>query len=169
VGFKAYPEWVTTGHRIAEVARRSGFTPATLRYYEEIGLLPAPQRTGGGYRAYDDRALDRLAFITRAKQLGCTLEEIIDLSIAWEGGQCGPIQDRLRTVVAAKLTGAQTRIVELMTLTEELQVAASALELHRPTGRATTAVAAPRWHRPRHRCCSAPSRRPPRRCLPPAR
>jgi MerR family copper efflux transcriptional regulator len=72
----------TPGLRIAEVARRSGFSPATLRYYEDIGLLPATSRTRGGYRAYDERTLERLAFIARAKQLGCSLEEIADLTMA---------------------------------------------------------------------------------------
>jgi DNA-binding transcriptional MerR regulator len=51
---------VTIGFRIADVDRRSGFTPATLRYYEDIGLLPTPDRSGGGYRMYDDHTLDRL-------------------------------------------------------------------------------------------------------------
>jgi DNA-binding transcriptional MerR regulator len=123
-----------SGLRIADVARRSGFTPATLRYYEEIGLLPAPVRTAGGYRSYDDTALAHLAFIARAKELGCTLDEISELSIAWDGGRCGPVQDRLRELVAAKLTDARTRIAELVTLTAELQQAASALERHRPEG-----------------------------------
>ena len=91
------------------MARRSGFTPATLRYYEEIGLLPPPSRTASGYRSYGDDALDRLAFIARAKQLGCALEEIRDLSIAWDGGRCGPIQDRLRELVASKRADAQVR------------------------------------------------------------
>ncbi len=125
---------MTAGHRIADVARRTGFTPATLRYYEEIGLLPAPERSSGGYRIYDDRTLERLAFIARAKQLGCSLEEIGDLSIAWDGGQCGPIQDRLRRVVQLKLAEAQDRVVELATLTAELHAAAAALERHRPDG-----------------------------------
>ena len=125
---------MTSGLRIADVARRSGFSAATLRYYEEIGLLPSPPRTNGGYRAYDDRTLERLAFITRAKQLGCTLEEISDLAMAWEGGQCGPVQDRLQSLVAAKLADAHARIVELMTLTAELQQAAAALRQHRPEG-----------------------------------
>ena len=99
------------------MARRSGFTPATLRYYEEIGVLPAPPRTDGGYRSYDERTLERLAFIARAKQLGCSLEEIADLSVAWDGGECEPAQDRLRRLVAEKLATAQAEIVELMTLT----------------------------------------------------
>ena len=63
------------------MSKRSGFTPATLRYYEDLGLLPAPSRTDAGYRLYDDKALDRLAFIARAKQLGCSLEETADRSL----------------------------------------------------------------------------------------
>ena len=125
---------MSTGLRIADVARRSGFSPATLRYYEEIGVLPAPPRTDGGYRSYDERTLVRLAFISRAKQLGCSLDEIADLSVAWDGGGCGPVQDRLRRLVADKLGIAQTEIVELVTLMAELKTAAAALERHRPVG-----------------------------------
>ena len=125
---------MTTAYRIKDIAERSGFTAATLRYYEDIGLLPESTRTPAGYRLYDDHTLDRLAFIARAKQLGCTLDEIADLTLAWDGGQCGPVQDRLRSVVADKLAGAQQQIAELMTLSSELQQAASTLELHRPDG-----------------------------------
>lgn len=125
---------MTTAYRIKDIAERSGFTAATLRYYEDIGLLPESTRTPAGYRLYDDHTLDRLAFIARAKQLGCTLDEIADLTLAWDGGQCGPVQDRLRAVVADKLAGAQQQIAELMTLSSELQQAASTLELHRPDG-----------------------------------
>ena len=125
---------MSTSYKIKDIAGRSGFSAATLRYYEEIGLLPESTRTPAGYRLYDDRTLDRLAFIARAKQLGCSLEEIADLTLAWEGGQCGPVQDRLREVVAAKLSSAQHQIVELMTLTSELRRAASTLRLHRPDG-----------------------------------
>jgi MerR family transcriptional regulator, copper efflux regulator len=120
--------------RIKDVAERSGFSPPTLRYYEEIGLLPEPTRTPAGYRIYDEQTVERLAFIARAKQLGCTLEEIADLTTAWDGGRCGPIQDRLRTVVADKLAAAQTQIIELTTLASELRRAATSLELHRPEG-----------------------------------
>ncbi len=125
---------MTSGYRIKDVADRSGFSAATLRYYEEIGLLPESTRTPAGYRMYDDGTLERLAFIARAKQLGCTLDEIADLTIAWEGGRCGPVQDRLRSVVADKLASSQRQIVELMTLSADLQRAAAMLELHRPDG-----------------------------------
>ena len=121
-------------YRIKEIADRSGFSPPTLRYYEELGLLPAPARTPSGYRTYDETTLTRLAFIARAKQLGCTLEEIHDLTTAWEGGRCGPIQDRLRVLVGAKLAAASEQIVTLTALSADLQRAAAALELHRPEG-----------------------------------
>ena len=129
-----YGAGVTNGYQIKDAAERSGFSPATLRYYEEIGLLPEPSRTPAGYRVYDDHTLDRLAFIARAKLLGCTLDEVAALTVAWDGGQCGPVQDRLRAVVADKLAAAQQQIAALMTLTADLQHAAATLEMHRPEG-----------------------------------
>ncbi len=125
---------VSTGYKIKEIADRSGFTAATLRYYEEIGLLPEATRTPAGYRLYDNHTLDRLAFIARAKQLGCTLDEIADLTVAWDGGRCRPVQDRLRAVVADKLATAHLQIIELTTLICELERAATMLEMHRPDG-----------------------------------
>ena len=125
---------MSTGLQIKDVAQVSGFSTATLRYYEEIGLLPTASRTAAGYRMYDQRTLDRLRFIARAKQLGCTLDEIGGLSTAWDGGRCGPVQDQLRQLVASKIAASQSQLVELMTFTSELQQAAVALELHRPEG-----------------------------------
>ena len=125
---------MTTGLKIKDVADASGFSTNTLRYYEQIGLLPESERTPAGYRIYDQRTIDRLAFIARAKQLGCTLEEITGLTTAWDGGQCGPIQDHLRQLVSDKIGAAQQQLAELMTFTSELQHAATALERHRPDG-----------------------------------
>lgn len=125
---------MTNGLKIKQVAEASGFTAATLRYYEQIGLLPESTRTPAGYRVYDRRTLDQLAFIARAKQLGCSLDEITDLMAAWAGGRCGPIQDRLREVVAGKIAAAHGQIAELVTFTAELQQAAASLERHRPEG-----------------------------------
>lgn len=126
---------MTSSLRIAEVADRVGISTATVRYYERIGVLPAPDRAGNGYRVYDERTVERLEFVARAKQLGCTLEEITDLVTAWDGGECGPIQDRLRSLVVDKLAAAQAEVVALVTLTADLRRAAAALERHRPTGR----------------------------------
>jgi DNA-binding transcriptional MerR regulator len=49
------------------------------------------RREPAGYRLYDDHTLDRLVFIARAKQLGCNLVEIVDLTVDWNGGQYGPV------------------------------------------------------------------------------
>jgi MerR family transcriptional regulator, copper efflux regulator len=125
---------MTTGLKIKDVADASGFTTATLRYYEQIGLLPHASRTPAGYRVYDQRTLDRLAFIARAKQLGCSLDEITGLTTAWDGGRCGPIQDQLRGLVAGKIAAAHDQIAELITFAAELQQAATVLERHRPDG-----------------------------------
>ena len=131
---RVYPSGVSTNYKINEAAARSGFSPATLRYYEEVGVLPAPARTEAGYRTYDDRALERLAFIARAKQLGCSLDETADLVVAWEGRECGPIQDRLRDLVANKLAAARAQIADLTTLTADLERVAELLQGHRPDG-----------------------------------
>lgn len=62
--------------RIGEVAARSGMSIDTLRYYERLGLVPKPARTGSGYRLYEARIVDRLAFIKRAQRFGFSLDEI---------------------------------------------------------------------------------------------
>ena len=119
---------------IRRAARASGFPPATLRYYEKIGLLPRASRTDAGYRIYDTATLDRLAFIARAKQLGCSLEEIAELLEAWEGGRCGPVQERLRRLVGEKIAAGRAQIDELTDVLDALGRAALGLEGHRPEG-----------------------------------
>ena len=115
-------------YTIGETARRSGFTAPALRYYEEIGLVPPSARTDAGYRLYDDDTLDRLAFIARAKQLGCSLEEITDLASIWDGEQCGPVQRRFHELLTTKIAEAERQIAELTALTGQLRDAATHLE-----------------------------------------
>ena len=125
---------MTSTYRIAEVAERSGFTAATLRYYDDIGLLAPAGRTDSGYRVYDDASLERLRFISRAKRLGCTLDEIAELVTVWDGGRCRPVQHRLRATVEAKVAETRARVAELTALASELERAADALTAHRPDG-----------------------------------
>ena len=80
---------------ISELAARSGFTASTLRYYGQVGLLAAADRTPAGYRRYDEAAVTRLRFIDRAKQLGLPLEEIRELVGIWDQGRCAHVQDKL--------------------------------------------------------------------------
>lgn len=64
---------------IGRLARDTGTKVQTIRYYEQIGLLPEPGRTDGGQRRYTSADLDRLAFIRHARQLGFPLEAIREL------------------------------------------------------------------------------------------
>lgn len=114
-------------YTIGETAQRSGFSASALRYYEGIGLVPPPTRTGAGYRLYDDDTLARLSFIARAKQLGCSLEEITDLVGIWDGERCGPVQKRFHDLVTTKLADAERQIAELNALTDQLRHAAAQL------------------------------------------
>ena len=62
--------------RIGELARQTGFTPKTLRYYEEAGLLRPDGRSQSGYRLYHDAAVERLRLVRSARGLGLRLTDI---------------------------------------------------------------------------------------------
>jgi MerR family transcriptional regulator, mercuric resistance operon regulatory protein len=64
------------GLLIGDVARRAGVSAPTIRYYEEIGLLPSPARSSSGYRRYSERTVEELQFIRKAQALGFSLDEI---------------------------------------------------------------------------------------------
>ncbi len=83
---------------IGEVARRSGVSAKTVRYYEEIGLLGAPARTPSGYREFDDDVFERLAFIRSAQAVGLTLGEIRGIVALRDDGQapCNHVLELLR-------------------------------------------------------------------------
>jgi Cu(I)-responsive transcriptional regulator len=61
---------------IGDLARMTGTKVETIRYYERIGLLPAPARTSGNYRTYGPAQLARLSFIRRSRDLGFPLEQV---------------------------------------------------------------------------------------------
>lgn len=112
---------------IGEIAERSGFSASALRYYERIGLVTPVARSDAGYRLYDDRTLARLTFIDRAKQLGCTLDDIADLVSIWDREDCGPVQQRFHTLVTANLDAARGQISELSDFSAQLLTAAEQL------------------------------------------
>ncbi len=61
---------------IGVLSERSGVNIETIRYYERVGLLPRPARSGGGYRLYQAGDVDRLCFVRRARDLGFSLDDI---------------------------------------------------------------------------------------------
>jgi DNA-binding transcriptional MerR regulator len=109
--------------RISEVAERTGVPATTLRYYEDIGLIGPALRSANGYRTYDERDLERLAVITRAKKLDISLEDVRDLVAAWESDECGTVQHSLSGIVAARLEETRGRIADLTGLADQLEQA----------------------------------------------
>jgi len=105
--------------QVGEVSRQLGLNPQTLYFYERIGLIPPPQRTESGYRLFSQQDVDRLAFITRAKSLGLSLDEIKDILALKDGRSltCQALYERL----AAKLAQIEQQIQQLQTLQQELQ------------------------------------------------
>jgi MerR family transcriptional regulator, mercuric resistance operon regulatory protein len=76
------------GLSITQLAARASVRPDTIRYYERTGLLPAPARTAGDHRRYDERTVDRLQFIRGAKRLGLRLDAIAELLEIRATGRC---------------------------------------------------------------------------------
>ncbi len=107
--------------QIAELAERTGFTPATLRYYEEIGLLEEPERSKAGYRRYRQGDVDRVRFIGRAKRLGLTLAEIRSLVAVWAGGECANTRRQLRGLVEAKIDAVRAQLEDAATFLRQLE------------------------------------------------
>ena len=125
---------MTATLRISQLAERSGFRPSALRYYEQVGLLEAAERTPAGYRMYEESAVPRLQFIDRAKQLGLPLEEIRELIAVWDGGQCVHVRDRLARRITAKSGEVRSRIRELTGFAAQLDAACAELAGPAPDG-----------------------------------
>ena len=103
---------------IGKLARATGVKVPTIRYYEQIGLLPEPGRSAGNQRLYDARARERLAFIRHARDLGFPLEAIRELlSLADDPARpCGAADD----IARRQLVAVKARIVRLEALRAEL-------------------------------------------------
>src|SRR5215218_2667550 len=106
--------------KIGELARQTGLSIKTIRYYESRGLLEQPPRTQGGYRLYGPEEVARLRFVRRAKMLGLTLEEIrelVELAVRCNEGEIVP---RLEEVLEAKLKETERKIAELSAFRQNL-------------------------------------------------
>ena len=104
---------------IGELAKATGTKAETVRYYERIGLLPAPARTSGNYRAYSRPHLERLSFIRRARDLGFSLDQVRALlRLADDRGQSCAEVDRIAKL---HLTEVDRKIADLASLGSELR------------------------------------------------
>ena len=106
---------------IAEVCERTGLSPRTVRYYEEIGLLPGVRRRAGGRRVFGPDELERLGFIHRLKGLGLSLAEIRELNAVYAiGGSTAAMLARLSDLLELHVKDLDGRIAELAALRGEL-------------------------------------------------
>ena len=106
--------------QIGEAARQSGVKVPTIRYYEQIGLLPTPPRSEGNRRSYEAADLKRLGFIRHARELGFEIEAIRALLTL----QDDPSQPcaRADTIAKARLVDVEQRIRSLTALKSELEL-----------------------------------------------
>jgi DNA-binding transcriptional MerR regulator len=106
---------------VTVLARRSGLTADTVRYYDRVGLLPPPPRTSAGYRRYGEDALDRLRFIQGGQRLGLRLKEIRDLLEVRDSGTCpcGDAAVLLRQHIA-EIDNEVARLSELRASLEQM-------------------------------------------------
>jgi MerR family mercuric resistance operon transcriptional regulator len=104
--------------RTSEVAAAAHVNTQTLRYYERRGLLPQPQRTRSGYRAYTADAVRVVRFVKRAQQLGFTLDDIKELLHLADGGPASC--DDAKTMARARFADLQHRIADLAGMRDAL-------------------------------------------------
>lgn len=104
---------------IGQVARQTGINPKTIRYYEEIGLLPKPRRGDNNYRIYSEDTVIRIKFIKKAKSLGFTLKEIKEILALRDRGfkPC----NHVRSLLKQRIFDVEQKISELTALRAQLK------------------------------------------------
>ena len=106
--------------KIGELAKRTGATVETIRYYEKEGLLPAPSRSDGNYRLYREAHIVRLQFILHCRTLDMTLDEVRVLLQYWDepDKDCGNVNSLLDEHIRA----VEKRMEELTQLKQHLTI-----------------------------------------------
>ena len=107
-------------YQIGDVARMSGVSIDTMRYYEKLKLLSEPARSDGGFRKYPRKAIDQLRFIKKAQSFGLTLSEIKQIMRESERGLdrcCNHVEKLLNH----KLSDFETKIKELRAMQKGLR------------------------------------------------
>src|ERR1700679_14835 len=124
-------EGLTRGH----LARRAQINLETVRFYEQKGLLDPPLRTEAGYRKFTQSAVDRLAFVKRAKALGFSLVEIRELLVIVQDEHTGACVE-VRDLVLKKMVIVRDKKAEIEKLEAHLSSALRkcnrALKLQKP-------------------------------------
>lgn len=110
---------LSDGLFIGKVAERAGVNPKTIRYYEEIGLLPKPQRGENRYRLYSKEAVELLQFIKKAQGLGFTLSEIKEIVAIRQMGHEPCVH--VRALLERKIVDLDQRLKDLVAFQKKLK------------------------------------------------
>ena len=105
--------------RIGDLAARAGLTVKALRFYESVGVLPAPARRPSAYRDYDEAALARLRFVKAAQAAGLTLAEIREVVAVREAQ--GPPCEHVAALLDRHATDLDARIADLQAARVEVR------------------------------------------------
>ena len=103
---------------IGQVAERSGVTAKMIRYYEEIRLLPKPERRDSGYRSYEERDVHRLRFVRRARDFGFPVERIRELLRLWSDRKRPSAE--VKRIALAHVADLDAKIAQLTALRDSL-------------------------------------------------
>ena len=106
---------------VGELARRTGTTPKTIRFYEQIGLLPLASRGANGYRYFDESQIQPVRFIRRAERLGLSLAEIGQIMELARENRCNELRSSLEDVFDRKIREYEFKVTALRTLKAALR------------------------------------------------
>ena len=118
---------------VGQLARATGVSAKTIRYYEQIGVLPAPRRNAAGYRHYSRHDVHRLLFMRRARALGLSLANLKALTSELDSGECLTMRPRLHALVTEQLRTVQQQIAEFQLLERQLAQVLQRLQTAAPT------------------------------------
>ncbi|SFU88189.1 Zn(2+)-responsive transcriptional regulator [Xenorhabdus koppenhoeferi] len=112
-------------YRIGQLAKLASVTPDTIRFYEKQGLMEHEERTEGGYRLYKEQDLQRLRFIRYAKQLGFTLEAIVELLSIRVDPEHHTCQES-KLIVDSRLKEIEEKLLEMQRMHDSLTMLSDA-------------------------------------------
>ena len=108
------------GYTIGQVSQRTGIPAKTIRYYEDVGLLPRPARGENQYRRYSQADLNRLLLLRRIRLLGAPLAQAKTLLAGATDARCVDAQEALLTLVDDRLAALDQQIAELLALRDQI-------------------------------------------------
>src|SRR2546430_7247357 len=117
---------------VGQLAHATGVRAKTIRYYEQVGVLPVPRRSATGYRHYSRHDVHRLLFMRRARALGLSLAHLKLLTAELDSGECLTMRPRLHALVTEQVRTVQRQIAEFQLLQRQPSQVLRRLQMDAP-------------------------------------